>query len=358
MWHGVDAVQYSGITTSDRSRRPADGSPSLLAPASAAADATVVRSGEPWIVYQRWTNETGAKLMLVRPDGTGDHALVTGPGEQTHPDWSPDGQRIAYVVDNDIWLVDANGSDAARIFDCASPCIVGDAPAWSPDGRSIAFVTANAVGDNAPGMTVMAVDVATGAVRTLYETVGPEYSWWVRWSPDGDSLVMDLTRYPDTKVSTSRVTASAIATVDLMAASPEARVLTDWSMFATYPDWSWTTDLIVFTTYDLGIRDSGGFADPSPASDLYTIRPDGTGLKQLTHDASGTTLIRNDTASGPLSTQPSWTPDGMAIVFVQVDGESWPGWGMATMSADGTGLAPAIGSQYVYGTHPRLRPTP
>jgi hypothetical protein len=46
------------------------------------------------------------------------------------------------------------------------------------------------------------------------------------------------------------------------------------------------------------------------------------------------------------------------ILFVQTDGALWPGWTMATMNADGTGLAPAAGSDFLRGTHPRLRPLP
>ena len=160
-----------------------------------------------------------------------------------------------------------------RVFDCADPCIVGEAPAWSPDGASIAFVTADEVEGVAPGMSIDAVDVATGAIRTLYRTVGPTNTWGVRWAPDGQAIVIDLTTYPDTKVTTSTVIASVIATVDLAVADPSPRVLTDPTMFATYPDWSWATGRIVFSTYDLGVRDSGGFLDPSPASDLYMIGP-------------------------------------------------------------------------------------
>ncbi len=173
---------------------------------------------------------------------------------------------------------------------------------------------------------------------------------------DGRSLVVQVDRFLDTGNDTSRITGSAVALADLGAKHPKPRLLTDWAMFATYPDWSPTDDRIVFTTYDLGARDGGSFANTTPPSDLYTIRPDGSGLKQLTHNPSSSTLVRNKTASGPLSSQPTWTPDGRSIVFVQTDGSEWPGWTMATIQADGTGLASAVGSEFLRGTHPRLRP--
>jgi hypothetical protein len=133
-------------------------------------------------------------------------------------------------------------------------------------------------------------------------------------------------------------------------------VLTDWSLMATYPDWiAREGHRIVFSTIDLGGRDGGCVPDVKPPSDLYTIGS--AGLTQLTHNDSGTTLVRNGTASGPLSSQPTWAPDGQSIIFVQTTGTEWPGWAMATIRADGTGLAPATSTGFMRGTHPRLRPT-
>jgi Tol biopolymer transport system component len=88
------------------------------------------------------------------------------------------------------------------------------------------------------------------------------------------------------------------------------------------------------------------------------MNPDGTALTQITHNTSDTTLIRLKSASGPLSAQPTWTPDGKSIIFTQVDGTEWPGWTLATIGADGTNQASATGSVSMTGTHPRLRPIP
>ena len=71
-------------------------------------------------------------------------------GWQAHPDWSPDGQRIAFAADDarqtgesvvtrDLWVSDANGHNAERVLDCELPCVVADYPAWSPDGQSLAL---------------------------------------------------------------------------------------------------------------------------------------------------------------------------------------------------------------------------
>jgi Tol biopolymer transport system component len=316
-----------------------------------------IMPGEPWLVYQYWDQQ--AHLRLIRPDGRDMHLLLPDESqEQLHPDWSPDGARIAFEMGDEIWAAAADGTDPHRLAGCVAPCRYLGQPAWSPDGSEVAFTRIDLVDGQNPGSVVQAVDVATGAIRDLVQTKGAEYANGARWSPDGRSLVVQLDRYLDTGNDTSRVAGSAIAVVDLTAKVPTPRRVTDWTMFAAYPDWGPTGDLIVFSTYDLGQRDGGSFADPSPPSDLYTIRPDGTGLKQLTHNSAGTRLVRNGTASGPLSSQPTWTPDGRSIVFVQTVGTEWPGWTMATVNADGTDLAPAAGPDFLRGTHPRLRPQP
>jgi Tol biopolymer transport system component len=52
------------------------------------------------------------------------------------PDWSPDGTRIAYAADNDIWIMQADGTGQVNLT--ASPD-VEFGTAFSPDGTYIAF---------------------------------------------------------------------------------------------------------------------------------------------------------------------------------------------------------------------------
>jgi len=324
-------------------------------PTSPSQSPIAVMPGEPWIVYQYW--DARADLRLVRLDGTGDHTLFEDQlSEQGHPDWSPDGTQIAFEMDGEIWIAGVDGAGARKVAVCATPCRDLELPAWSPDGSEIAFTRIDLIDGQNPGSVVQAVDVASGSVRDLVRTTGAVYAYGARWSPDGRALVVHLDRFLDSGNDTSRMTGSEVAAVDLTAAEPTPRPLTDWSTFATYPDWSPDGTRIVFTTYDLGARDGGFFGDPAPPSDLYTIRPDGSDLAQLTHNERGTELVRGGTASGPLSTQPTWTPDGQSIIFVQVDGPTWPGWTMATIAADGSSLVPATANGFMRGTHPRLRP--
>jgi Tol biopolymer transport system component len=345
---------------SPTSTRASSGGPSespSIAPNKTPSPSPVVPlAGEPWVVFQHPMTLT---IQLIRPDGTGLHDLLaSSPGDQGHPDWSPDGNRIAFVVNGHaIWTANADGSEAAALpIECAGACQLIDSPAWSPDGATIAFTRLIDPSDGDPYTVVQAIDLASGVVRPLWAPSPGEGTWWVRWSPDGQSIVVDVNRYPS--ISSDIVTGGVVVVVELRGSTPKSHNLVGWDTFASYPDWSPDGKRIVFTTNDLGVRDSGNQQDPRATSDLFTIGPDGSDLVQLTHNPTGATLIRNGTASGPLSTQPTWTPDGRSIIFTQVDGDVWPGYGMAMIKADGTGLAPAVGHSFLLGTHPRLRPLP
>lgn len=74
-------------------------------------------------------------IHVMNSDGTARRSLgVSG----TSPAWSPDGTRLTFYSrsDEQIWVVNADGSGAVRITDL--PTSTG-APAFSPDGRSVIF---------------------------------------------------------------------------------------------------------------------------------------------------------------------------------------------------------------------------
>ena len=52
------------------------------------------------------------------------------------PDWSPDGSRIAFGADDDVFVIDADGSG---LFNLTSSSDVEFGAAWSPRGGWIAF---------------------------------------------------------------------------------------------------------------------------------------------------------------------------------------------------------------------------
>jgi Tol biopolymer transport system component len=347
---------------------PATATPTLTvaqSPIAPSPSPYAIKDGEPWIAYE-WLQECDGDscglegVYLVRPDGRDQHLLLTTPAG--HPDWSPDGKRIALDSDDEIWILNGDGTDLKQLIACSgAPCMYVGGPAWSPDGQQIAFgrvLTAPAPGNEVDQIEVM--DLATGATHVVATppVAGSEMAEFVgpRWSPDGRQIVFTVMRYP-TPPTDENILGSSIAVVKADGSEADTpRILTDPAMFGSYPDWSPDAERIVFNTYPIG-----SFQDTTKATNLYTIRPDGTVLTQVTH------FGENDTRAS----EPTWTPDGQQIIFVNIVRNPSNPWGerlIALIDADGSNLTlirwkvggdlPGDGGDYWYGTHARLRPTP
>jgi Tol biopolymer transport system component len=92
------------------------------------------------ILFAYW-NGFG-QLATIRPDGTHETPLTTGPGDKDCPVWAPDGVRIAFagtLQGAGVYLTTVGGSPETltRAGGTLQNKIL--APSWSPDGTKIAF---------------------------------------------------------------------------------------------------------------------------------------------------------------------------------------------------------------------------
>jgi TolB protein len=304
-------------------------------------------ASEPgWLAYQYQTDPDdyfSIKVHLVRVDGSNDHAVATHlPGAIRHPDFSPDGSRLVFdqlsseADRSQTYIAKADGSAAKRISQCKLPrCSDYWEPAWSPDSSRLAVSTGEGpITSTGPARFGIAIiDVNSEEVTRVVDNenaVGQDR--FARWSPDGKRLVFYRAR---AKSDGTIQTAIFIVDVD----GSNLRRLTPWDMLAGDPDWSPKGDLIVFSTYPLREFES---SDPS---ELYTMRPDGSGIKALTSNGE----------DGPRATEPRWTPDGKAILYVR---ETHAGTQRSIWVIDGTGGtdAPVLTKEPTYYTHPVLQP--
>jgi Tol biopolymer transport system component len=240
-------------------------------------------------------------------------------GDAVQPTWSPDGRRIAFwKVDGntgqrDLATIDAEGEDEPEAVTADVP--VDWSPVWSPDGATLYFVS-----DRAGTMDVwqVAIDPETGHVEEEPVRVGApaeEVAWLTVARASG---------------SLAYVSSSMLHDMYSLPFEPE-RLRPAGGVRTVY-------------TGALPIRE----ADPSPdgtsialttggtQEDLYTLGSEGGELNQLTND--------------PFRDRgPQWSPDGSEIAFYSNRSGTYQIW---SIRPDGSGLRPLTavsgGAWYAY----------
>lgn len=232
------------------------------------------------------SNQTGrSQIYTMNPDGTDVRQLTAAAGANSvNSDWSPDGRRIAFDSDRtgaiEIFTMRSDGSEVQQVTDLRG--FSGD-PSWSPNGRKLVFEHAS-FGQCCTNIWTINPDGSGLHELTAFsmETFAaePEYS------PDGRWIAFQ--QFP----SGARLSAVVVMRAD----GTDMRQVTPISLDAGHPEWSPDGSRIIFNndfTQNVG--------------DIFTIRPDGTGVKQLTHV----------TPLGQADFRADYSPNGRKIVFDQ-----------------------------------------
>ncbi|HLA73748.1 MAG TPA: hypothetical protein VK624_19755 [Steroidobacteraceae bacterium] len=182
------------------------------------------------------------ELFIADGDGSNARPFLSDPGFDFDASFSNDGKWVIFGSTRsgqaDIYRAHPDGSAIEKLVD--DPAYDGQA-ALSADGRTLAFVSSRS-----GQADIWLLDLRSRKVRNLTQNAGGDFR--PAWSPDGKWLAFSTDR--DSKV----------------------------------PDYSSSNFVVRLST------------------ELYIVRPDGSGLRRITHD---------DEFAG----SPAWSPDGRSLVF-------------------------------------------
>jgi hypothetical protein len=113
-----------------------------------------------------------ANVLVVMNSTGGNARQLTDDSSDSSPDWSPVGNKIAFMRDTggnwDIWVINADGTGEKRLTTADS---VDGLPAWSPDGRHIAFLS-----NRGGTWAIWVVAADGGGERKLFNTGSSTYA--------------------------------------------------------------------------------------------------------------------------------------------------------------------------------------
>ena len=229
---------------------------------------------------------SGAEIYSIKRNGTDLRKLTNVSGDALFPDWSPHGRRILFADDvnegtaSNLAIMDADGSH----FRDLTTTGYREHPDFIPGGHKIVY---GCDCGKTNGLFVSRDD-GTNARRLTTNPFRYESDSGPAVSPDGRTV-----SFVRVKKSESL---QALFTVNVDGS--HRRMLVPYtSEVALKLDWAPRGNRILFTVYG----DAPGGLSPNVA----TIRPDGTGLRILTH------VHR----AGVAALNGSYSPDGRWIVF-------------------------------------------
>jgi hypothetical protein len=289
-------------------------------------------------VFRQWRLDSEAAVdppvIIISHSGVDyrDGGMIPSAATVAIPDPNLAGTTgvLAFLSNRDgawnLWSMTPTGTDLTQLTLSGG---LTSRPNWSLDGQRIAY-SAFASG----GYQVFVADSDGGNPRQLTNTTATDWEAW--WAPDGERLVFASTRSGESEIYT------------MLADGSDQRVIGDQDGFLCYPAWSTDGSRIIFTSGaaivtinlddPIGTRSViGSGRDPSFSPDGSRItfaRWVGDAFDVFIANADGSNEIRLTTH--PASDwNPVWSPDGAKIAFASYRDANWE---VYTVRVDGTDL--------------------
>lgn len=290
--------------------------PSAIALHSLSGRILFTRAGGPY------GDET---VFTANADGTDQRRITPFGAELPHagqccPRWAPDGTHISIAVPGPAGriapaIIDANGTGKSDLPLPDRTLNLGPF-AWSPDARKIAFQGWDDTDPSRAGIYIGRASDGGDLVRVTRNRQGGA-DLPGDFSPDGKKLVFFRER-SDVR-SVGRLFVVNVDGTDLHPITPA-------TMAVGFGTVRWSPDGTEILFQDAQDQDHGY---------IWTVRPDGSGLRKAFVDPQGRFAIT-----------PTWSPDGAFIMFAldpTADEFSHPSNGLYVIRRDGTGLTLVIG---------------
>jgi dipeptidyl aminopeptidase/acylaminoacyl peptidase len=239
-----------------------------------------------WVLYSvRTTDLAGNKRTSVTKlqpiAGGAARQFPDGKTAASEARWSPDGKRVAYIANDQLWVADETGANQKQLSN-----VNGGAagPVWSPTGDRIAFVTGVYPDCDSDACNIERAKAADTAKVKAHIADNLLYRHWNAWTPE-----------------------------------------TRAHLFVVAPDGTGVRDLTAKLRYDVPPGPFGG-------SEGYAFSPDGrevaftakdqgredawsTDINVYTVPVTGGTPVAITASSRGVDQNPVYSPDGRTIIY-------------------------------------------
>lgn len=251
--------------------------------------------------------DAASQVWSVKPDGTDARQLthVAAPAEAGGPDVSTDGKRVLYVSNASgafqVWTMLSDGTHQHRVV--RDPQYDAFVPRWSPDGQHLLFTRCNAPF----GFIECTIAAADADGANLHDVTSPHWADFSgSYAPDGTTVAFSGDRNGlSSAIFRTQVTGGPL------------HRLTPVVQEAFWPDFRPDGHQILF-----------GDNFDRPTTNLWTMRPDGSSARQISHISADQNLAFA-----------RYAPDGRHVVADLFDGTT--DW-LVTLNADGSGLTKIV----------------